>query len=120
MSPIVLLACILLIGFVVVAHRRRRSSRPPGPPGLPIIGNILDVIGPDLWETSQEWEKEHGVFDNSLSASADNLLVGGIIFLDIIGTPIVIINDYEIAVELLEKRSSIYSSRSTLPMTTDL
>lgn len=71
-SAIVFLACVLLGGLIVVAHRRRRSSRPPGPPGLPIIGNILDVLGPDLWETSQEWEKEHGVFDSSLSANADN------------------------------------------------
>ena len=34
-----------------------------------------------------------------------------IIYLNVLGQPIIVINKYETAVELLEKRSGIYSSR---------
>lgn len=47
---LLLILCFLLVYLLLVAVKsRRRSSpllpRPPGPPGWPIIGNLLQIIG---------------------------------------------------------------------------
>lgn len=41
---------------------------------------------------------------------------GGIIYASVLGQHILIINDREIAIELLEKRAHIYSDRPHIPM----
>ncbi|KAI5826081.1 hypothetical protein K523DRAFT_419521 [Schizophyllum commune Tattone D] len=43
-----------------------------------------------------------------------------IIHLDVAGKFIVVLDSYEAAVELLEKRSKVYSDRPPFPMTLDL
>ena len=44
------------------------------------------------------------------------LVLGGIISLRVMGQQIIVINDYKVAVDLLEKRSSVYSSRPASPL----
>ena len=46
--------------------RRLKSKRitslplPPGPDGLPLIGNILDSRNDDMWETARRWGEKYG------------------------------------------------------------
>jgi hypothetical protein len=54
----------------------------------------------------------HG--DSFLSSS------GGIVHIKVLGRSMVFVNTAELAYELLEKRSSIYSDRCHLPMVVDL
>ncbi|KAI5119817.1 hypothetical protein M0805_006950 [Coniferiporia weirii] len=79
--------------------RRHRNSlglpHPPGPKGLPIIGNVLDMPPSHEWLKAAEWRKTYG----------------DMVFVQNLGKPAVFINSYEVAVDLLEKRSLIYSSR---------
>ncbi|TDL15494.1 cytochrome P450 [Rickenella mellea] len=84
--------------------RRRTPPPPPGPPGYPIIGNVLDMPGVDECHTFAKWREEYG----------------DLISLNCAGTVIVICNSYQKAVELLEKKSAIYSDRASAPMATDL
>lgn len=47
--------------------------------------------------------------------SPTNVALGSLVYLSIMGESLVIINSYETAIDLLEKRSSLYSDRIQLP-----
>ncbi|PYI11227.1 flavonoid 3-hydroxylase [Aspergillus sclerotiicarbonarius CBS 121057] len=75
---------------------------PPGPPPKPIIGNLQDLPPPG----SKDWEHW----------ASHKELYGPISSVTVFGQTIVILNDPEMALELLEKRSALHSSRPKLPI----
>jgi len=100
---------VILISYVYLRRYINRSNHglplPPGPKKLPLIGNLLNMPEKTEWITYHEWSKE---------------LDSEIIHLNVAGTSIVILDTFEVATELLDKRSSIYSGRPRLPMVCDL
>ncbi|KAI0920701.1 hypothetical protein AcW1_002368 [Taiwanofungus camphoratus] len=97
-----LLAIVLVAGLLT---RRKRLPLPPGPPGLPILGNIYDVPKTHEWLAYQQWARD---FDSD------------VIYLNLCGTPVVVVNSTEAAFELFERRSSLYSDRPRMTMLNDL
>ncbi|KAK7206966.1 cytochrome P450 [Myxozyma melibiosi] len=89
-------AAIVAVPLVIILLDLRRVLRmPPGPFPLPFIGNKLIIPQSKPWITFQEWSYKYGP-----------------IFTIWIGRrPTVIISDPVIAAELMEKRSTKYSSR---------
>ncbi|KLO09949.1 cytochrome P450 [Schizopora paradoxa] len=75
------------------AHRRL----PPGPKPIPILGNVRDFPSPGQLE-GPHWAKLKPLY-------------GPISSLKAFGKTIIIINDIEVATDLLDKRSLIYSER---------
>ncbi|KZV67837.1 cytochrome P450 [Peniophora sp. CONT] len=69
---------------------------PPGPPGYPFVGNVLQ-LKKNQWLLFSAWRKVHG----------------DIFYLNAAGQPIVIINRHDIAADLLDRRAGIYSDRPT-------
>lgn len=96
-----------------------KTKLPPGPPGLPFVGNVLDLDAHELWSKANRWGKRFGKFvrhDGCSHVSTDNLSPGELVYLSILGTPFLFIERGETAIELLHKRSHIYSDRPHLTM----
>ncbi|EJD08416.1 cytochrome P450 [Fomitiporia mediterranea MF3/22] len=97
----VLIGCV---GVYLLKHyvldRSNHPPLPPGPKPKPIIGNLLDLPPPG----QQEW----------IHWAKHKKLYGPISSVTMLGTTMIIINDLRIAVELLDKKSGIFSDRPIL------
>ncbi|RXW20872.1 hypothetical protein EST38_g4984 [Candolleomyces aberdarensis] len=103
------IASLSLCGAAVAVYYAKRSTvklpLPPGPSGLPLIGNALDIPAENFWLKYKEWSDQYG---------------SDVIYLNIMGNPVVVLNSLAACKELLETRSSIYSSRPNMPMMNEL
>ncbi|PIL22661.1 cytochrome P450 [Ganoderma sinense ZZ0214-1] len=91
-------ACFIIFLFFLylkIAAMRPRSPLPPGPPSMPIIGNLLDMPRRSAWLTYKELSRRYGK----------------LVYLGAAGRGFLVVDDANIAVELLEKHSVIFSSR---------
>ncbi|KAJ6448206.1 cytochrome P450 [Mycena sanguinolenta] len=87
-------ACLLWLA--VHAWGSQRARRPPGPRGLPIVGNALQLPTNYDWETLSRWTKEYG----------------DVVYLEAFRQPLVLLNSHKVAKDVLEK--AIYSNRPHL------
>lgn len=60
-----LVSAILLSLYLIVSliknNLRRGGPLPPGPSGLPILGNALDMSGAHPWIKYTEWSRQYGL-----------------------------------------------------------
>ncbi|VDC01456.1 unnamed protein product, partial [Peniophora sp. CBMAI 1063] len=94
--PVVSLGVIVGLTTVCLVRYIRSPWRklPPGPPGLPLIGNALQ-IAVQPWFKYSEWRE----------------IYGDVIYLNAVGKPIIVLNSRKAATDLLDRRSVIYSDR---------
>lgn len=112
-DPVHALLVLSLIGFVITLWRTSSKRYPPGPRGLPLVGNLFNGPKRHSWETYQEWSRaysESSPGGNSSVADA-RIIDSDIIHISQFGTHIVVLNTGEAAKELLEKRSALFSDR---------
>ncbi|EOD46627.1 Cytochrome P450 [Neofusicoccum parvum] len=102
------IAALLLAYFCYVPNSLKDSRRrhlPPGPKGLPFIGNMLDLAESDLVRYKVcEWHRKYGE----------------IFYTKIGGTDYIWLSSPKAVKDLMDKRSSIYSSRARLPLAQDV
>lgn len=94
-------AVIVVLVLLILLHDRSRDrGLPPGPPRLPIIGNLLQVPQQDPWRVYQQWSKIYGpIFSMRVGLNT-----------------IIMLGNSTTADDLLNKRSAIYSSRPRMVM----
>ncbi|KAM5534500.1 hypothetical protein V8D89_011832 [Ganoderma adspersum] len=90
------------VALLLACKRLRKScfNLPPGPKALPLIGNVLAMPRTDLGPRYARMGDRYG----------------DIIYMDILGQPMIVVNSYEMACELLDKRSATFSGRPELVM----
>ncbi|KAL5363085.1 cytochrome P450 [Aspergillus floccosus] len=101
MFSLALAVFLALVGLVfstsILQRRRRQIKLPPGPPRKPLVGNLGDL--PSLDERTWEfWLKHKDIY-------------GPISSLSVLGQTMIVLNDVQLATELLDKRSAIHSCR---------
>ncbi|KAG1874761.1 cytochrome P450 [Suillus subalutaceus] len=95
--------CLAGVGVYMVKQvfsQKNPAPYPPGPPGRPLIGNIPDMPAVKPWVTFTEWGKKYGDISH----------------VEVLGQHIMVLNSVKTAVEMLDKKSSVYSDRPVLPM----
>ncbi|KAG1819138.1 cytochrome P450 [Suillus subaureus] len=90
--------CLAGIGAYLVKQVLNKNpvSYPPGPRGWPLVGNIQDMPQIKPWLTFVEW--------------------GAISHIEVLGQHIVVLNSVKSAVDMLDKKGTVYSDRPVLPM----
>ncbi|THU82832.1 cytochrome P450 [Dendrothele bispora CBS 962.96] len=103
MSLFIITAVIFLATtFGYLLTHKKSPPLPPGPEKHFFLGNLFDLPSTYDWKTYGEWADKYGPI---VSAST-------------FGVTIVVINSYKKAIELMDQKSTIYSSRPrpTMPV----
>ncbi|KAI0829316.1 cytochrome P450 [Trametes gibbosa] len=101
---LVVIGALTLLVTLVQVRKKKYGPLPPGPRPLPIVGNVLDLTARELWLRATQWAKSYG----------------DVVYLHVFGQGLLFINTYEAAIDLLEKRGSIYSDKPGLVMAGEL
>ncbi|SPJ74527.1 related to O-methylsterigmatocystin oxidoreductase [Fusarium torulosum] len=104
--PAVALAVLILYYVLIPSKKRSGLPLPPGPKPLPLVGNIFD-LPPAGTAEYKHWAKH-------------NELYGPISHLNVLGTPLIVLNDRDAMHDLLEKKSTKTSSRPWSPFASEL
>ncbi|KAF5717806.1 oxidoreductase [Fusarium mundagurra] len=92
------LVYVCITKFIVKSSRN--ALLPPGPRGLPLVGNVLDLPRAGQFE-AHHWAKHKSLYGNISSVTVFN-------------QTLVIINDAKLAQTILNDRSAKHSSRSKM------
>ncbi|EJU01337.1 cytochrome P450 [Dacryopinax primogenitus] len=101
---LVAVVCIICLAIWKHLRKNKLSKLPPGPPGLPIIGNILDMPSKMLFLKLDEWKNQYGE----------------IVYYNLAGTKVVVLNSVKAATDILEKQSGVTSGRMRMVMASEI
>ncbi|GJE96472.1 cytochrome P450 [Phanerochaete sordida] len=98
-------SCACLVLVFIARRSRRRRHLPPGPNGLPTVGNLFNFPTDYSWFQFAAWAQEYE---------------SDILHFEVLGQHIVVLNTLEAAKELFEARGQIYSDRQQTVMIHEL
>jgi cytochrome P450 len=104
-GTVLLLTALYLYATPNIIKDRRRWYLPPGPYGLPFIGNSLDLAdGDSFHKKALAWTKKYGDVFHTTVAGADYIWL----------------SSPKAVKDLMDKKSAIYSSRPPAPLASDV
>lgn len=95
---------IFVINYVTRFLTGSSLPLPPGPKGLPLIGNVLQLPKSHAFLLWQRWSKTYGPFFR----------------LNVLGMNVVVLHTYKSAQDLLARRGARYSDRPRLVLAGEL
>ncbi|TFK48005.1 cytochrome P450 [Heliocybe sulcata] len=106
MTVLPALAIVILLTAWLFSSRSRRGRLPlpPGPKGLPLIGNLLDFPAKFQWLTFDKWHEQYG----------------DIVYLNLAGQSLVILGSPEATSAFFDQKSGVYSDRPRFVMVNEL
>ncbi|KAF7371342.1 Cytochrome P450 [Mycena sanguinolenta] len=114
---------IMTAAAITVAYtlrKRRTLPLPPGPRGLPIVGNILDLPATNNWLHFAKLGEVWGTRLKLRPGIRTNIREGEILSLTVLGQTMIIVNSLGIAEDLLETHGANFSDRPVMPMAGEL
>ncbi|KAJ7812014.1 cytochrome P450 [Mycena olivaceomarginata] len=99
-GAIVTLSLTCIVSVYYIRPKKPRARLPPGPRGLPFIGNVLDIPTKSY---SLEFAELGDVWGNIFSLTA-------------FGKTMIIVNSLEVTKDLLDVRGANFSDRPVIPM----
>ncbi|KAJ7456964.1 cytochrome P450 [Mycena latifolia] len=109
-STVLSLALSAYLILRLIQQRRKHNPNnlplPPGPPPSFLVGNLRD-----LPKTPHEWSK---------FAKMSEQYDSDVVFLRVLGTPVLCINSAQAASDLLDRQSVVFSDRPRLPLLKEL
>jgi hypothetical protein len=111
--------CLACVGLYLLKQlfKKKNPPYPPGPPGWPLIGNLLDMPHIKPWLTFTEWGKKYGErLSFTTILLSEVLSAGHISHIEVLGQHIVVLNSVETAMDMLDNKSVMYSERPILPV----
>jgi hypothetical protein len=108
-----LYAAFPLVVFVTVkfaiASWLQRCKMPPGPTGIPILGNALQMPTAMPWFRFTQWKEEYGVsmVGHQMSGISHVFKLGPVFSLNLAGQRVVVLNTYKAAADLFGESSGL-------------
>lgn len=106
-SFVILFVLVVCTSFVLRSSKRpppKGTRYPSGPPGKPLVGNLLDIPKSHSWIQFKAWADTYGP----------------LMRLTLAGTEHYVISTEKVANDLLRERGSMYSSRFQAPASAEL
>ncbi|KAI0039477.1 cytochrome P450 [Auriscalpium vulgare] len=101
---VALAGIVLWLVKIIFSSKRHPAPLPPGPKGLPLLANLLDLPQKEQWRTFADWGRKYGP----------------IVHVRALGQSFIILNDVRVAGDMLDKKSTIYSDRPVFVMAGEL
>ncbi|KAJ6477574.1 cytochrome P450 [Mycena sanguinolenta] len=119
LTTAIVVGAVVFVGYVLWNSAPRKRNAPPGPRRWPLIGSVLEIPRAYQWVTFSKWAETYGDLHSiGVAIPVNYNTPGNIVYVDALGQPLFIINSAKVAIDLLDKRSSIYSDRPSFPMAT--